>query len=51
VEIKHTGIFSNEDIDKYKKYRKLIEDNDFLYLYLSKSETHKPFAEKCRENF
>lgn len=51
VEIKHSGIFSGGDTDKYEKYRKLIEDNGYQYLYLSKSETHEPYAEKCREVF
>jgi hypothetical protein len=53
VELKQSGIFSSEDADKYKKYRKLIEkqDNGFRYLYLSQKETHNPYAEKCREVF
>jgi len=51
VEIKHSGIFSGGDTEKYEKYRKLIEANGFRYLYLSKSETHEPYAEKCREAF
>jgi len=51
VEIKHTGIFSMGDIEKYEKYRKLIEDNGFRYLYLSKSETYKPYAEKYKKVF
>ena len=51
VEIKHTGIFSVGDIEKYAKYRNLVEKNGFRYLYLSKSETYKPFAEKYRKVF
>ena len=51
VEIKHSGIFDKEGIEKHKKYRKLIEDNGFQYLYLSKSETYEPYAEKYREVF
>lgn len=51
VEIKHSGIFSMGDTEKYEKYRKLIENNGFQYLYLSKSEIHNPYAEKCREVF
>ncbi len=51
VEIKYSGIFSGGDTDKYEKYRKLIEDNGFQYMYLSKSETHEPYAEKCRKVF
>ena len=51
VEIKHTGIFSIGDTEKYEKYRKIIEDNGFQYLYLSKSETYKPYAEKYKEVF
>jgi hypothetical protein len=51
VEIKHTGIFSIGDIEKYKKYKKIIENNGFQYLYLSKSETYKPYAEKYKEVF
>jgi hypothetical protein len=50
IELKHTGIFSG-DVDKYKKYKKIIEDNGFHYLYLSKSETHLPYANKCKEAF
>jgi len=51
VEIKHSGIFSKGDTEKYKKYRKLIEKNKFKYLYLSLKETYKPYAEECREAF
>ena len=51
VELKHTGIFDKEGIEKHKKYRKLIEDNGFRYLYLAKSETYEPYAEKYREVF
>ena len=51
VEIKHSGIFSKGDTEKYKKYRKLIEKNKFQYLYLSLKETHEPFAKECREVF
>ena len=51
VEIKHSGIFSSGDTEKYKKYRKLIEKNKFKYLYLSLKETHEPYAEECREAF
>lgn len=51
VELKYSGIFSSGDTEKYKKYRKLIEKNKFQYLYLSLKETHKPYADECREAF
>lgn len=53
VEIKFSGIFSGRDTEKYEKYQELIkkQDNGFRYLYLSKRETHEPYAEKCRNVF
>ena len=51
LEIKHTGIFNIDDFEKYKKYKNIINQNGFTYLYLSKSETHKPFTEKSKDIF
>lgn len=51
IEIKHSGVFKEEDIDKYDKYRKLIESNGFKYFYLSKEETYRPYKEKCKTRF
>jgi len=51
IELKHTGIFNDVDVEKYKKYKKLIEDNGFQYLYLSKSESSGHFRQICKETF
>ena len=51
IEIKHTGIFSANDCEKYLKYKKIIEDNNYKYLYLTKGESYLKFKNICKEMF
>lgn len=43
IEIKVAGLFSEDDILKYKKYRQMAEQQGFRYLFLSWEESHLPF--------
>ncbi len=51
MEIKHSGIFEKEDFEKYSRYRKLIEDNGFEYLYFSKREKYSTNVIKSQGTF
>lgn len=43
IEIKVSGLFSFDDIQKYGKYRKAAEKQGLQYLFLSREESYAPY--------
>jgi hypothetical protein len=51
IELKHTGVFGLSDCDKYRKYREIINNNGYKYLYLTKGESYEKFVNECKNIF
>ncbi|MDE3236444.1 MAG: hypothetical protein KGO81_10855 [Bacteroidota bacterium] len=51
IELKHTGVFGIADYDKYRKYREIVNNNNFKYLYLTKGESYEKFVTECKNIF
>ena len=50
IEIKAGGIFGNES-EKYKKYKAILNESGYSYLYITKQETHAPYRKAIQEAF
>lgn len=50
IEIKAGGIFGNES-EKYKKYKSILTERGFSYLYITKQESHEPYRKAMEEAF
>jgi len=43
IEIKARGSFGDDDAEKYRRYRSKVEEKKWIYLYLTRCETYKPY--------
>jgi len=50
IEIKAGGIFGDES-DKYTRYKEILTERGFSYLYITKQETHAPYREAMKNAF
>ena len=50
IEIKSGGVFGKEP-EKYKKYKAILTERGYSYLYITKKETHAPYREAVKEAF
>jgi hypothetical protein len=50
IEIKARGSFGASDA-KYSSYRKSVEKQDWVYLYLTMQETHAPYRAATKSAF
>jgi|LGVF01.1.fsa_nt_gb hypothetical protein len=50
IEIKAGGIFGEES-EKYKKYKAILTERGFSYIYITKQETHEPYRKTMEEAF
>ena len=50
IEIKALGSFGSDDI-KYARYKAKVEERGWIYCYLTRRETHKPYRLKTESTF
>jgi hypothetical protein len=43
IEIKHRGLFGSSDAAKYRDYKKAATANGWAYLFITGSESHRPY--------
>jgi hypothetical protein len=51
IEIKANGLYSKNDSEKYQGYRKIVEENGWVYFYLTRSESYESYRDGAKMAF